>query len=374
MYLRDSLYVLARRWYVVVPLVLVLAVGVIFLTRTTPYSYSGKASVVLLSPSVKSTNEPTASNPYLAFSGNLDATAAVLVRILTDEDSAQTLTGSGATAAYTVGPDPTTPNAPLLAIETKDHDPVVAARTMDALIVLLQSQLKEQQTKARAPAELFITAAVVSHMSPERDSTAKKTVAAVGLAVSLVLPLLTAFAVEGAAFRRGRRRTGEAQADSAGASAASGSHGDIAVPSPSGSSFPRADAQAPRYAEQPTIRTSVSRPFRSDSQTETVAGVHAAPAESPVPAVSPVSRGSGAARTSASSTSSKRPAAESPVRPGTASPATRSAEDRSGRPADTTSPAADETHTNGSPGQDADWNGLVELETGEFSRRILPKR
>ncbi len=307
MYLRDSFYVLTRRWYVVLPLFAFFAVSVGFVARVTPYSYTSKATVVLLSPSVKLANEPTASNPFLAFSGNLQATAAVLMRILTDEDAAQKLVDSGSTATYTVGPDPTTPGAPLLVMEAKDTDPAVAARTMDALIELLKSELKDQQTKARAPADVLITATVVSDLKPERSSSAKKKAIAGGAAVALVVPVLTAFAVEGAAFRRARRRVGDA---------------DAGAQTPAGAES-LAEVRGPRYNEQPTIRTSVGRAFRSDPSepVEPVAGTG-------LPSV----------QTSAAS--------------------------------DTT----DRRQANGSAGHEADWDGFVEMETSEFSRRILPKR
>ncbi|WP_131784764.1 hypothetical protein [Protofrankia symbiont of Coriaria ruscifolia] len=273
----------------------------------TPYSYTSKATVVLLSPSVKLANEPTASNPFLAFSGNLSATATVLMRILTDEDAVQKLVDSGATATYTVGPDPTAPGAPLLVMEAKDTDPAVAARTMDGLIELLKSELKDQQTKARAPADVLITATVVSDLKPERSSSAKKKAIAGGAAVTLVVPMLTAFAVEGAAFRRARRRSGDPDA---GAQTPVGAESSVEV-------------RESRYNEQPTVRTTVGRAFRSDPSdpSEPVAGAEFQPV-----------------RTS------------------------------------TTSGTTGRRQATGSAGHEADWDGFVELETSEFSRRMLPKR
>ncbi|WP_131769482.1 hypothetical protein [Candidatus Protofrankia californiensis] len=310
MYLRDSFYVLTRRWYVVLPLFVFFVVTAGFVARATPYSYTGKATVVLLSPSVKLVNEPTASNPFLAFSGNLSATATVLMRILTDEDAAQKLVDSGATATYTVGPDPMAPGAPLLVMEAKDADPAVAARTMDVLIELLKSELKEQQTKARAPADVLITATVVSHLEPGRSSAAKKKAIAGGAAVALVVPMLTAFAVEGAAFRRARRRAGDPDA---GAQTPAGAESSVEV-------------REPRYNEQPTVRTTVDRAFRSDPSEPSDLLEPVAGAEFP------------------------------PVRTSTASGTT-------GR-----------RQATGSAGHEADWDGFVELETSEFSRRMLPKQ
>ncbi|WP_250283794.1 hypothetical protein [Frankia sp. CiP1_Cm_nod2] len=368
MYLRDSFYVLTRRWYVVLPLFVFFALTAGFMARATPYSYTGKATVVLLSPSVKLMNEPTASNPFLAFSGNLSATATVLMRILTDEEAAQKLVDAGGTAAYTIGPDPTAPGAPLLVMETKDNDPAVASRTMDGLIELLKTELKDQQTKARAPADVLITATVVSDLEPVRSGSAKKKVIAGGAAVALVVPMLTAFAAEGAAFRRARRRAGDlgVAAPAAGQEPAS-SQEPAAAQAPAGTRAPAGspasadalspagarsagEAREPRYSEQPTIRTTVGQAFHSRRPGSSQPPQPQPPQPQPRQPRQP-----------------RQPELLERVEPldvADLPPA------RAAAPAD----AADHRRAAGPAPDETGWEGFVELETTEFSRRMLPNR
>jgi hypothetical protein len=205
MYLRDSCYVLARRWFVVVPVFLIAAVCVNIATIRTPYGYSARATVVLLSPSITNRADPTLANPYLSFSGNLQSTATILTAVATDDDAAAALARAGATAKYTVGPDPKAPGAPTLLIAAQDSHVARATRTRDAVIAFLGAELDRRQRAARSPAKLLITLSVVSSTPPRRLATAKVKMLAGGAAAAVVLPVLAAFGAEGWASRRARR-------------------------------------------------------------------------------------------------------------------------------------------------------------------------
>ncbi len=215
MYLRDALRVLVRRWYIVVPLFVVLAFGTNIMAKRTPYSYRSTATVVLLPPTVVSAADPTLANPYLSFSSNMASTAAILARASTTDSAADGLRTQGASATYTVHSDPHAPGAPVLLVAATSTHPEIASRTLDGVISLLRSELADRQQAAKAPANLFISLSVISSNSPERLDLARSKVLGGGLAVAVLFPVVIALLVE-AFTHRGARAPGAASTGSTG--------------------------------------------------------------------------------------------------------------------------------------------------------------
>jgi hypothetical protein len=224
-YLRDALYVLARRWYIVVPLFVVLAFGTNVMVKRTPYSYRASATVVLLPPAVVAPSNPGLANPYLGFTGNLAATGAILARAVTTDSAADGLARQGSTATYAVRPDPSARDAPVLLVTASSTRTETSSRTLDGVVNLLRSELDTRQRAAKAPPKLFITLSVISSDSPRRLDLARTKALGGGLAVAVLFPMVIALVVEGIVHRRsGPARAAEQAAAAEQAEQAAAAH------------------------------------------------------------------------------------------------------------------------------------------------------
>ena len=202
MYLWDSLVVLFRRWYIVLPALVLTGSGCIFATRLIAPTYQADASLLFLVPStVEGVNAKV--NPFLNF-GGANGTTDIIGRIVMSTPEAQKIYASGARAKYSVAMDPSSP-APLLAVSATSSDGGQALRTMKAVVNDVQTQLAAVQTRAGAPPTTLVYTQTITESTQATElrgsiHRALAAIAAVGLIISFGLPAVVEAVI------RGRRR------------------------------------------------------------------------------------------------------------------------------------------------------------------------
>lgn len=177
-----------RRWYVVVPLLVVTVMLAQFAHSRATVWYEASGSVILMSPSMSEftrTDEPVIENPYLTFSPSLRTTGSVIGRILLDDTTKAAIAEEGLSPRYEMEMDG---NAPVLAYTVTARDGGTALATADRIATLISEQLSVLQTEAQAPVEQQITAEVLT-----------RPLAAVPLAEGAMRAMVAVLAIGGAA-------------------------------------------------------------------------------------------------------------------------------------------------------------------------------
>jgi capsular polysaccharide biosynthesis protein len=210
--LRDVLRTLVRRWYLVLP-ALIIAVTVAFeVFLVVPPTYRVQARLLLLPSAASSGPVAGAGNPYLSLSAGLGQTAQVIALAVTDEKSVVALSKLGATAAFTVGLDPAA-NAPIIVATASSVNAANAEKTLSLVVQQVRAQLSNAQVAAGAPKNSFISLSVLTQSA--RPAKVTKTqlrdgiAAGVGVLIVLMIPI---FLFERASLARKARRKASREA------------------------------------------------------------------------------------------------------------------------------------------------------------------
>lgn len=206
MYLMDALTVLARRWYVVLVGMLVMAGGTaaVFAYVPTAYQSSGQM-VLLLPPGASGTEEPV--NPYLNLQTGLTTAASLVAGAASTKDVAKEMEALGMDAEYAVAVVPGT--GPLITVTAKDSDPALATATRDAVMAWIDVELQRIQAEVDVPARQYISAtrSSVSRTAEALPGSKLRALAAL-MAVVGLLTLAFTFGVDRLLLRRAARRAG----------------------------------------------------------------------------------------------------------------------------------------------------------------------
>lgn len=211
MNLAETFRGLVRRWYVVVPgIILALAGALATFSVTTP-DYERTATQILLPG--PGTLPKDATNPYL-YLGGLPSAADVLVRAVGSEDSLRDLLQQYPGSEVEVTRDPTT-SGPVIMIKVTAPSDAAAADIIDQLVQRTASTLADLQNAQSVRANDAIT---VTPISVDRESTLQqrnRIVLSGGVAAGgILLALLIGSAVDGLVTRS--RRTGRSTPDTDG--------------------------------------------------------------------------------------------------------------------------------------------------------------
>jgi capsular polysaccharide biosynthesis protein len=198
--LRTLLKIVARRWIVVVPTILVAAlVGWQLLGAVKP-DYEAKGSLLLLLPTSREQtvtppadtpdtagNDISSPNPLLDLQASLDRTAAVFTTVMNDNAQKKVIAARGGTRDYEVTVDK---DAPILQVTATDKKASVAIDTVNAVITSARAQIQFREAQRQVSPTNRIGTDVLS--APTRASTlnAAKTralVAFIALAIAAVL-------------------------------------------------------------------------------------------------------------------------------------------------------------------------------------------
>ncbi|WP_405422306.1 O-antigen ligase family protein [Streptomyces erythrochromogenes] len=166
MSIRELVAVLRRRWYVIVPAILLSLLAALHLYRSVPVAYQSQSSVALLDSSAASKLPPSFGNPISNAGGALVVTADVLIRTLSGADSARELHSLGVSDPYTVGFAANT-SGPLLTLTVTGTDREKVLEETNTLTGFAGEQLNALQAAAKVqPAYMVQTAPVVLPQTP----------------------------------------------------------------------------------------------------------------------------------------------------------------------------------------------------------------
>ena len=209
MSLAEMWRVIRRRWYVLLPsilLVLGLSAGV-YASIPKQYQTSAMMSLLASQQSIKGTSTvPGTSNPFMNFDSSLNDTADFLVRRLASDDAAQEL-GTEGVSGYTAVLAAS--QGPFIELTANGSTPAAATAAIGKLVDYTSQQLQQLQQQQGVPAQAMIESAVIVPGSPPLAQTKKRTQDTLGAAAGgLALALLATFTVDTLAQRRraGKRR------------------------------------------------------------------------------------------------------------------------------------------------------------------------
>jgi capsular polysaccharide biosynthesis protein len=193
----ELITVMARRWYVTVPILALTAVLAVTMPARVEPTYQASGTVVLVEPAGNAAD----LNPIA--SAGLDANANALATIATLPDAQADVGAAGLSTQYSVESD-----GSVVVIEASGATPEEAAETVQFVEQLLTERLDRQQENVGAPVDSYLT--VVPLIAdpvavPVYDD--QRRVRILVVVAGVLLAALAAVAVEGLAVRR-RTRTG----------------------------------------------------------------------------------------------------------------------------------------------------------------------
>ena len=228
----DTLRGLVRRWYIVIPGILVTAAIALGAWLAIPTGYQRSATQLLL-PGANSM--PAGANPYL-FLGGLSPAADVLVRAIGSQEVLDDVVNQHPGVRIEITRDTTTPG-PIIVITVTAGSDAAAKEVLGLLIDRTATVLNDFQQAENIPVRNRVSVIPVSVDTlsvPQLRSRLLGTAAA-GI-VGLVLTLLIAGIVDGASQRKRQRETSPRNGTEAGGSEAAAGSVDpagITAPPPS---------------------------------------------------------------------------------------------------------------------------------------------
>ena len=200
---RDVLGVLGRRWWLVVPglLVALVAGGAVY--RVTPPQYTQSESYLLLYPVM---TEGGPGNPFLQLGNGVSMAGSVLATKVSAGSTAASLAAAHPGLTFSVALDASS-GAPIVAVSAQDRDPVVLATTLGQLGKDLVTQLADLQKTSGAPEDSWVTISRLTKdaQAQESHSDGIRNGAGAAAGVLLVFALLVLL-VEWRSRRAQRRR------------------------------------------------------------------------------------------------------------------------------------------------------------------------
>jgi hypothetical protein len=218
--------VIRRRWYVLLPLLLLAATLTVGMDRSIPRQYQSTGMVSLLASqqSIKGTSTvPGTGNPFESFDSSLNDTADFLVRRLVSTEASQQLAGEGVgnyTAVLAAS------QGPFVQLTVTASTATATKAAMATLISYTSAQLQALQQQQGVPAQDMITSAVIVPDSAPAAQNKRRDEDSLGVgAAGLALAILATFATDSVASRRRRgrrpaRRPGSTAGSAADANAA----------------------------------------------------------------------------------------------------------------------------------------------------------
>lgn len=193
----ELLKVMARRWYVVVPVLIVTAIVAITLPPTIDPEYRASGTMILVGPA----GTAAELNPFLTAGLGTNAEASAIV--VQSPNSKAVVAEQGLSTDYEVQAD-----GPVLVITASAESPSQAVDTVTFVEELLNAQLVDLQTQAAVPAEAQLS---VVPLIPEVVATpvyqSRLRVTILTVVIGVLTAVLVAMAVEGLSrHRSGARR------------------------------------------------------------------------------------------------------------------------------------------------------------------------
>jgi hypothetical protein len=209
----DTLVLLCRRWYVVVPMLVLTVVATFFAYSSSASTYSATSSVLLAVPPTPLTPTsvngtvitPCSQNPYCS-SDQLQSLGNVVSLAMNDPVRAASVLRGNASSSYKVilSPDD---RSPILDVSATAHSSAGASAALKAVLGAVRDELRQRQSDVGVKPANFIAAQAVVTTPPKVQSGGKIRSALVTLGIGLALTLMTAFLVDALLSSRRRRKT-----------------------------------------------------------------------------------------------------------------------------------------------------------------------
>jgi hypothetical protein len=208
-----------RRWYVVLPLLLIALWFSHRVYNSAKPVYYSNAAVSVAPPNIQvPVGTPGAAVPRngLEDVGGATLIPNLLVFGLSDPSVVAQVVAAGGQANYTVKMFPvpaTSPELPLIMIEASEPDPIAASKTVALVVAQTDPALRTLQQQAGVPDDQMVKALVVSPPSapaggmPSRTKSTM-TIAAAGAGIAILVGLVVdVLLMRWKAHRRNRRQT-----------------------------------------------------------------------------------------------------------------------------------------------------------------------
>jgi capsular polysaccharide biosynthesis protein len=205
--LSEIMRVIRRRWYVVLPTVIVAAALTAVAAVLVPVKYQSQSSIALLNTPLPTEKSQASGNPFLSFDTSLTATADFLSRSLASDESVKDLKALGVTEDYTAK---LADNAmgPFIALTVIGPDKSHVMVSAEKLTVYAERKLQQIQKESGAPANNLIhSARIIPPQQPQSQTKTKVEAVAGAAAGGLTLAFLVTFLTDSLARSRQRKRT-----------------------------------------------------------------------------------------------------------------------------------------------------------------------
>jgi capsular polysaccharide biosynthesis protein len=204
--LGDILRTIARRWYIMVPIVLVTVALTAAAYLEIPMKYQSTSQISLLSPQQPASGQFRGqSNPFLIFDSSLTSTADLLARNLTSDASVKELQSEGVTEQYTAKLADFA-QGPFVALTVTGTDKAHVLESTETLTRFAQTRLQQIQEQNGVPANNMIITTVLIPPQPPQPQLKNKLQNVLALfAAGMVSAFMATFVTEGLVRSRSRR-------------------------------------------------------------------------------------------------------------------------------------------------------------------------
>lgn len=160
----DALAVLRRRWWIVVPGILLTMIGSILLFQSIAPTYRSQGTVVFYAPGKLQLADPnlpaTRSNPFLGFDGSVAVTSEIVARAVTAPTAIDEVTSGVPGGVLTVEPD-INARGPILQLSADARERANAVTVLDRGIATIRATLNAQQQSVGAEQDTWVKVAVL---------------------------------------------------------------------------------------------------------------------------------------------------------------------------------------------------------------------
>jgi hypothetical protein len=233
--------VVARRWYVFVPTLVLAMLGAVAVYKTVPIQYESKAVILLGMPPTGATQygngyEPGTTNPLLNANNGLALTGSLLIEAMRTAEFGQKVGfPTDGSAAVTINNGTSNPelltSGPFVFVTVDSASPERSRALVQRAVDQAGIELKARQATLNAPPVTFVTFNVIvpaSEAVPQRGSRLRA--AGSAGAFGVLLSLASVFAAESLFQARARRRRDASEADALLLSELSGTSSEQAQP------------------------------------------------------------------------------------------------------------------------------------------------
>ncbi len=199
--------ILLRRWWVVLPVLIITAAAVANVGSDKRPTYQASLELVLLTPALTivddDTGETRTTNPYLAFSSALGTVAKLVAASVNATEAQIALRDEGSTAAYVVtAPD----RSPFLNVTAIGTSPEEVRQTSLAVVNLIRDSLQARQDASGVTQDARISISEVAPVALIAQAPDMSRLRAAYAGIGIVVAVGLAFLVEGAVVLARRRR------------------------------------------------------------------------------------------------------------------------------------------------------------------------